>query len=338
MKSVKNILALLCLASCSHNPALSGTKSKPLAPENNIFLEEKVRVALNSKDISLMEVKIDDCPKGMANIDNQYCIDQYEASIIDKTTGEFASPHYIPSQEDFHDADWQYNLFKNKAIPKNQLAQLIRENQPLAIPLRGAEQFPDFKPAAISQPNKIPASYVNKIIAEQSCTNAGKRLCTRKEWYKACTGPDGPLPYLNKKGEQVFPETYPYGSNYLAGKCNVGLHTDRWPPGLLGRKNNDEMLDPRIGTLLGADRLPMKRETDSFPECINEYGVYNLLGNIHEMVSDTREEKTFIKEKITYVGSHYARSASESCAEATIDHWKYYADYSLGFRCCKDIK
>ncbi len=337
MKSVKNILTLLCLTSCSHNPTFSNTNSKPLAPVNNIFLEEKVRVALNSKDISLMEVKRSDCPKGMANIENRYCIDQYEASIIDKTTGESASPHYIPLQEDFHDADWQYNLFKNKSIPPNQLAQLIKENQPLIMPLRGAEQFSEFKPVAVSLPDKIPASYVNKIIAEQSCINAGKRLCTRKKWYKACTGPNGSSPYVNKKGEEVFPETYPYGPNYGAGKCNVGLHTDRWPPGLLGRKNDDEMLDPRIGALLGADGLPMKRETNSFPECTNGYGVYNLLGNVHEIVSDIHEEKTSIKEKVTYVGSHYARSA-ESCAEATIDHWKYYADYSLGFRCCKDIK
>ena len=87
-----------------------------------------------------MEVKKDDCPKGMANIDNQYCIDQYEASIVDKTTGEFASPNYIPSQEDFHNTDWQYNLFKNKPIPKNKM-KILRFAIPTTAELWGITQI-----------------------------------------------------------------------------------------------------------------------------------------------------------------------------------------------------
>ncbi len=277
------------------------------------------------------------CPENMANIDNQFCIDKYEASIIDKVTLENASPHYIPSQDGIYDADWQHNIFKNKPIPAEKLPQLISENQPLSMPARGAEQYPDFKPLAISQPNKIPATYVNKIIAEEACANAGKRLCTRKEWYHACVGPNGPHPYLDKKGQETFPDAYPYGKKYESGKCNVDLQTSRWPPGLLGRKNNGEMNDPRISTLLGTDDLPMKRTTESFPACTNGYGVYDLLGNVHEIVLDTRIANKFPRERVTYVGSHYARSAKESCAEATTDHWKFYTDYSIGFRCCREI-
>jgi formylglycine-generating enzyme required for sulfatase activity len=97
------------------------------------------------------------------------------------------------------------------------------------------------------------------------------------------------------------------------------------------------MKDPRIGTLLGKDGLPMKRTTGSFPGCTNEYGVYDMLGNVHEIVSDIREVKRFPKIRVTYVGSHYARPATESCAEATLDHGNFYTDYSIGFRCCKDL-
>lgn len=278
------------------------------------------------------------CQEGMANINNQFCIDKYEASIIDKTILEFASPHYIPSQDYTHDADWQYDIFKNMPISPEKLPQLIKENQPLSMPDRGAEQYPDFKPLAVSLPNKMPVTYVNKIIAEQACANAGKQLCTRKEWYEACVGPSGPHPYLNDNGEETFPAAYPYGGMHEQGKCNVGLQTSRWPPGLLGRKNNGEMLDPRISALLGTDGKPMKRVTGSFPECTNGYGVYDMLGNVHEIVSDTRIATKFPRERVTYVGSHYARAATESCAEATTDHWASYTDYSLGFRCCKNIQ
>ena len=93
-----------------------------------------------------------------------------------------------------------------------------------------------------------------------------------------------------------------------------------YTPDLLGRKNNAEMLDPRIGALLGKEGLPMKRETGAFHGCANSYDVYDLVGNVHEIVADTHIANNFPKERVIFVGSHYARSAAQSCAEATKDH------------------
>ena len=98
------------------------------------------------------------------------------------------------------------------------------------------------------------------------------------------------------------------------------------------------MLDPRIGALLGKEGLPMKRETGAFHGCANSYDVYDLVGNVHEIVADTHIANNFPKERVIFVGSHYARSAAQSCAEATKDHWPPYTDYSIGFRCCKDVE
>ena len=280
------------------------------------------------------------CPEGMANIKNKFCIDRYEASVVDKSTRVFASPHYIPSQEGYHDADWQYNIFSKMDINPKLLPELIKEGQPVDMPLRGAEQFVAFQPLAVSVPDKIPATYVTKNTAEKACDNAGKRLCTREEWYQACVGPEGAHPFLNENNQEIFPVAYPYGAQYETGKCNAGLH-NRWPPGVLGRKKTGEMKDPRISRLLGKDGLPMKQKTNSFPGCVNGYSLYNMVGNVHEIVSDTRKAQQFPRERVTYVGSHYARESKdahqgkESCAEATVDHWESYTDYSLGFRCCK---
>ena len=316
MKSKNNpLFGSLFLASCL-NPVIS---NKPAEAEPG-SLETKVEENIS---IGYATHRKNHCPQGMSNIDYQFCIDQYEASVIDQTSGKFASPHYIPSQDIVHDADWQFRVFKNMGT--------------VPMPERGAEQFLGFKPIAVSLSDKIPVTYAKKDVAKEACDSAGKRLCTRTEWYKACVGPDGPLPYRNEK-EEIFPKAYPYGLQYQSGKCNIGLHGKIWPPGLLGRADNWQMQDPRISPLLGENGLPMKQSTNSFKECTNEYEVYNTLGNVHEIVSDFRESKTGPKIRITLVGSHYARSARESCAEATLDHGNFYTNYSIGFRCCTDIK
>ena len=338
MKNTKYVLTSIFLASCFQAPSASAPISKQpsfIITSSPLPLEEKVEEVGVTTDSLNFETT--PCPEGMANIDNLFCIDKYEASIIDKKTLGYASPHYIPTQEGIFDADWQYHIFSKMNIDPKLLPELIRERQPLGMPGRGAEQSATFQPLAVSVPGKIPASYVDKTVAEQACENAGKRLCTRKEWHKACVGPNGPIPYFNEKGEEIFPKSRPYGRTYQKGKCNIGLQTD-WPPGMLGRKNNEQMLDPRISSLLGKDGQPMKRVTGSFPECTNGYGVYDMLGNVHEIVSDTRIATKFPRERVTYVGSHYARSGKESCAEVTAGHWASYTDYSLGFRCCTDIK
>lgn len=283
------------------------------------------------------------CPVGMSNIEGLFCIDKYEASIVDQTSGDYASAHYIASNEGIQNNEWQYTFFKNLAIPPDKLKQLLQEKQLLSMPPRAAETYQGFKPKAVSErPVLSPASYLSRMIAEQACTNAGKRLCTRKEWYKACVGPEGPSPYIKEegkdKGKEIFPVAYPYGASYEKGKCNIGLQVNRWPPGLLGRKNNHEMLDPRIGTLHGKDGFPMRRATTAFSDCTNSYGVYDMVGNVHEIVADIYKAKRGPKQRAVFVGSHYARSAKESCAEATNGHWFGYSDYSIGFRCCKDIQ
>lgn len=335
-------ISSLLLASCFYQAPIKSHGYPVLMPPEEIPppVQEKVEPIQNPPELALFpeeEKPIQHCQENMASIENLYCIDRYEASIVDKKTEEEASPQYIASLKGVYNTQWQYDTFNHKEIDPKLLPQLVQEWQPLSMPARGPEQFSSFEPLAISLPGKIPAGYVNKIIAAQACANAEKRLCTRKEWYKTCVGPDGPHPYLNDQGEEIFPEFYPYGAAYEKGKCNMGLQPGRWPPGLLGRKNNEEMLDPRIGALLGKDGLPMRQENNAFPECRNEYGVYNLLGNVHEIVADIYTAKRFPKERAMFVGSHYVRSAKQSCAEATTGHGDKYTDYSVGFRCCGDI-
>ena len=259
------------------------------------------------------------CPPEMANIDNKYCIDKWEASVVDKNTNAEASPHYNPLRKGGITADWMYNQFVN------------RETKPAGYPMpeRGAEASPSFEPKAVSVPGKVPASFVTRQAAELACANAGKRLCNHQEWYKACAGPDGP-----SSGK-----AYPYGTTYQVGKCNVNLYSG-WPPLIIGRTNQgNDMMDPRIGTVK-SNGVEMKQPTQSFPECVNEYGVFDMVGNVHEIIADVTANG-----RANYVGAHFARPGpppqtveGQGCHEITGFHDPIsYTDYSIGFRCCSDL-
>jgi hypothetical protein len=57
-------------------------------------------------------------------------------------------------------------------------------------------------------PNKkgnVPVTYVSLYQAIDSCTAAGKRLCTSDEWIRACSGPNN--------------DRYPYGAEYDINTC-----------------------------------------------------------------------------------------------------------------------
>jgi formylglycine-generating enzyme required for sulfatase activity len=66
--------------------------------------------------------------------------------------------------------------------------------------------------------------------------------------------------------------------------------------------------------------------------CTNGYGVFDMVGNLHEWVADSRG---------TFYGGYYQDVASvghgEGCGYLTTAHEARYHDYSTGFRCCADV-
>jgi formylglycine-generating enzyme len=84
------------------------------------------------------------------------------------------------------------------------------------------------------------------------------------------------------------------------------------------------MNDPRIFD------LPHGVEpTGTRAECKSEYGVYDLVGNLHEWTADPEG---------TFVGGFFmdTQQNGEGCGYRTRAHKFSYHDYSTGFRCCRD--
>ena len=168
---------------------------------------------------------------------------------------------------------------------------------------------------AVSAPNVFPQAYISGAQGASACAASGKRLCKPVEWRTACMGPK----------KQLFP----YGNERRRNSCN---DHGRAPMGhffpqvatswnLVGMT---EMNDPRLnaweGTLM---------RTGSSPDCTNEYGVFDMVGNLHEWTNDPNG---------TFQGGYYLDTHinGDGCGYRTTAHEFTYHDYSTGFRCCSD--
>jgi formylglycine-generating enzyme required for sulfatase activity len=131
------------------------------------------------------------------------------------------------------------------------------------------------------------------------------------EWRAACGGSQG--------------FAYPYGPTRTAGKCHdtgaapmLVFHAAEMKKGW----GLVELNDPRNNQLDGT-----VAKTGAFPECVNDYGAFDMVGNLHEWTADPNG---------TFQGGYWLDTAQhgDGCAYRTISHGFSYHDYSTGFRCC----
>ena len=181
------------------------------------------------------------------------------------------------------------------------------------LPVDGRERFL----RAVSRAGVVPQGYISGKQAANACNASGKRLCATDEWEHACRGPSN--------------YQFPYGDTRRAGACNddirathpvaevgqlLGIPHDRlWHEGM-----NQSIINQLPNTLL---------PTGERAECTNAYGVYDMVGNLHEWVDDPDG---------TFRGGYYMDTSKngDGCSYHTTAHDFTYHDYSTGFRCCMD--
>ncbi len=169
----------------------------------------------------------------------------------------------------------------------------------------------------------IPQGYISGEQAAAACARSDKRLCEVDEWVRACRGPDRTL--------------YPYGDVRRPDVCNdrcrvldkhpgVRLFRREAPPGTDPR----EMWSPRWMSDPRLFELDFTVEpTGARAGCTNAYGVYDMVGNLHEWVADPEG---------TFFGGYFMDTFQngEGCSYRTVFHPLDHHDYSTGFRCCRD--
>lgn len=190
---------------------------------------------------------------------------------------------------------------------------------------------------ARSSADVFPQAYISRVESAAACKSAGKRLCSRSEWIRAC---EGPRHYL-----------YPYGHKAKAGSCNSGkLHL---LPQLFGDNARAWKYDETFNSPLLNQEPGYLAKAGAYAGCASAVGVLDLVGNLHEWVSDTVDEELVAKldtEKVErrkqpwqpgngiFMGGFFSTTneLGAGCYYTTIAHEPAYHDYSTGFRCCKD--
>ncbi len=172
---------------------------------------------------------------------------------------------------------------------------------------------------AKSAAKHVPQGYISQIQAKGACTEAGKRLCSKTEFLRACRGKDGQ-------------RTYPYdGPKKRAGMCNegrgstaarvFGFDTSKW--------TLENLNDPRLNQLSAT-----LAASGEYVGCQTEEGVFDLVGNLHEWGDDAADGYGRGRFRGGFYGD--AEANGPGCLYETSAHELTYHDYSTGFRCCKD--
>ncbi len=211
----------------------------------------------------------------MASIDGLYCIDRYEASLVEVL-------------DDGREVAWS--------------------------PFESVEGR---RVRAVSRSNVTPQGYISGKEAARACAASGKRLCKSREWLKACMGPEKKKYGYSDNNEPRRCNDYgrsPLGAYLRAGGKLTG--DSLWTWGTM----NEPALNQFDRTLA---------PTGSHRECTNGYGVYDMVGNLHEWVDEARG---------MFRGGYYQDTHinGDGCSYRTKAHPTTYHDYSTGFRCCSD--
>jgi hypothetical protein len=242
----------------------------------------------------------------MASIGGQFCVDRFEAMVVDTRTGAPLSADYptTPNLLDLVIGEW--------STARERMGSVHARAFPL--PFIATERLGDKPtPIAVSRFGVRPNGYLTGIVAAAACAAAGKRLCTLDEFVTACRGQADTL--------------FPYGDTYEDGVCNV--FRDDHPAALLHGNASVGHLDPRLNRVTSRER-PLLRNTGETPACRSAWGddaVYDMVGNLDEWVDEGNG---------AFAGGFYSRSTRSGCEAVVTAHPKTYLDYSTGVRCCKD--
>jgi formylglycine-generating enzyme required for sulfatase activity len=243
------------------------------------------------------------CSADMVRVDDRFCIDRYEASIVDDLQQRAASPHYPPSPD----------LVTKVLEDWNRKVEGGTSGLPMPLPeLPAWQKELGWRPRAVSQPEVLPQGYATQIIAAVACSSAGKRLCTTEEWRTAC------------RGERRT--KFPYGDTYQEGVCNV--HRAQHPAEMLNLDYTDGLLDPRMNQMSSEQTGPLLRPTGGTPGCASRWGddaVHDMVGNLDEWSADPNG---------VLLGGFFSRQTQDGCDATNTRHPPDFFNYSIGIRCC----
>ncbi len=150
--------------------------------------------------------------------------------------------------------------------------------------------------------------------AQRLCAAQNKRVCTETEWTMACEGPAY--------------KPYPYGYVRDPNKC----------------RGDREYRFPNVKATVSKDKKKAHAEIErlwdgvvsgSQPDCVSDYGVYDMPGNADELASSETGPPRSKFDNVT-TGGPWLDGVRNQCRPKIYTHNEGFAYYYLSFRCCAE--
>ncbi len=158
--------------------------------------------------------------------------------------------------------------------------------------------------------NDADKTFDENTRALRACEAAGKTLCTENMWYRVCVGPQNLV--------------YAYGDEYIAEICN-GIDKFCSCTGTSPCAGHDPCPYPHCYEDCKYNTYFHLEPTPTDPRCTNEYGIYDINGNVWEHVKGGDGTRI--------------RGGAFNCADSVELHRCDYipaiwTPSARGFRCC----
>ena len=296
------------------------------------------------------------CPEGMVVVetsDRSFCIDRFEASLVEVLEGgaEQPYPHYKPV-----DGHAVRAVSVPGVMPQGFISEVQAQDACAASgkrlcaypewktacmgPERTAFPYGDTrKPGVCHDQGKsavlavfgakavlasavpVPAGTRHGIAPSPATSTAKKKPANVTRGRAAQTVKTRPTKGT-KPGKSAAPAPKGTTKKRIAGKAST--RPSNVDPGVWAKLN-----DPGLGQVEGA-----LSATGSHEACVNAWGVHDMVGNLHEWVATDAAAPHG-----TFAGGYYLDTAlnGDGCHYRTVAHAHDYHDYSTGFRCCADL-
>jgi formylglycine-generating enzyme len=261
------------------------------------------------------------CPSDMVEVEGDYCPDLdvrclYNVDVNGNIQRDKKSGRVM------QDLTWACGEYKNPTVCKS--AQTVHLH---------------FCIDRFEWPNKegqIPQDWMTWFDAKKTVESVGKRLCTHREWTLAAEGPNAhPVPY----GDGYHRDSTACNFDRNRRYADV-TETDEFKA--LGLKGIDPKQSVTPNDAMSKALRMFLVPSGSKPNCVSDYGVHDMSGNIDEWVVNESSNDLCVNKssgncRSGLMGGHvwHVRNASRPMTTA---HGAAFGWYETGTRACKDIQ
>ena len=292
------------------------------------------------------------CPEEMvlvtspADPSRHFCVDKYEASLVELASDgtEHAFPHYVPV--DGHDVR---AVSRPDVFPQGYISEVQAQDACAASGKRLCN-LDEWKTACMG-PSRTTFPY-GDARRPGACHDTGKSAVIAVFGAKAVAAsmpysgaPPAQAPTASLGGKRAVSTrgraaqtTHARVASTRPGAKKPGakLTSKKQTKGRTGKKSTRpasvdpgvwaKLNDPALGQVDGALAKP-----GDHPECMNDFGVFDMVGNLHEWVATDPAAMHG-----AFAGGYYLDTTinGDGCNYKTSAHAHDYHDYSTGFRCC----